>query len=121
MTIEQAITVLRGMEKYLCSGNPIWKTELIKESVNMACEALVQADTPQTDYSCNTCANKGDHGGECRNCVTDSETIRWKTPSNYEPQTESYYTDATHFGKAKGNSITTNTADTPQTDCEVSR
>ena len=47
MTIEQAITVLRGMEKYLCSGNPIWRTELIKESVNMACEALVQAGTPQ--------------------------------------------------------------------------
>lgn len=33
------------------------------------------------------------------------------------PQTESYYTDATHFGKAKGESTTTNTADTPQTDC----
>ena len=51
MTIEQAIAVLRGMKIYLCSGNPIWKTELIKESVNMACEALVQADTPQTDCS----------------------------------------------------------------------
>ena len=32
------------------------------------------------------------------------------------PQTESYYTDTTHFGKAKGESTTTNTADTPQTD-----
>ena len=32
------------------------------------------------------------------------------------PQTESYYTDATHFGKAKGGSTTTNTTDTPQTE-----
>lgn len=35
------------------------------------------------------------------------------------PQTESYYTDTTHFGKAKGES--TNTADTPQTDCGWSK
>ena len=42
------------------------------------------ADTPQTDYSCNTCANNGDHDGECQNCVTDSEPIRWKTPSHYK-------------------------------------
>lgn len=47
MTTEQAITVLRGMETYLCSGNPIWRTDLIKEAVSMACEALEQADTPQ--------------------------------------------------------------------------
>ena len=49
MTIEKAIDVLRGMELYLCSGNPIWKTDSIKEAVNMACEALKQTDTPQTD------------------------------------------------------------------------
>jgi len=30
-----------------------------------------------------------------------------------------YHTDATHFGKAKGKSVTTDTADTPQTDCSV--
>lgn len=46
------------------------------------------ADTPQTDYPCNTCANKGDHDGECSNCVSDSETIRWKTPSHYKPKDE---------------------------------
>ena len=50
---------------------------------------FAEADTPQTEYPCETCANKGDHDGKCRNCVTDSEPIRWKTPSNYEPkQTE---------------------------------
>lgn len=44
---------------------------------------------PQTDYPCNTCANKGDHDGECQNCVADSAPIRWKTPSHYKPkQTE---------------------------------
>jgi len=50
MTIKQAINVLRGMETYLCSGNPIWRTDLIKETVSMACEALEQADTPQKEY-----------------------------------------------------------------------
>jgi len=49
MTIKQAINVLRGMETYLCSGNPIWRTDLIKETVSMACEALGQANTPQTE------------------------------------------------------------------------
>ena len=47
-----------------------------------------EADTPQTDYPCNTCANKGDHDGKCRNCIAESEAFRWKTPSNYEPQTD---------------------------------
>ena len=64
-----------------------------------------------------------------------TEPQKWETPPKFEhkgiittcvgvpmaliedePQTESYYTDATHFGKAKGESTTTNTADTPQTD-----
>lgn len=45
-----------------------------------------KADTPQTDYPCNTCANKGDHDGECQNCVADSAFIRWKTPSHYKPK-----------------------------------
>ena len=49
MTIEQAIAVLRGMKIYLCSGNPIWRTDLIKEAVNMACEALEQVNAPQTN------------------------------------------------------------------------
>lgn len=44
------------------------------------------ADTPQTDYPCNTCANKGDHDGECKNCVADSAPIRWETPSHYKPK-----------------------------------
>ena len=44
------------------------------------------ADTPQTDYPCNTCANKGDHDGECQNCVADSAPIRWETPSHYKPK-----------------------------------
>ena len=41
---------------------------------------------PQTDYPCNTCANKGDHTGECQNCVVDSTPIKWKTPSHYKPK-----------------------------------
>lgn len=44
------------------------------------------ADTPLTDCPCNTCANKGDHDGECQNCVADSAPIRWKTPSHYKPK-----------------------------------
>ena len=42
--------------------------------------------TLQTDHPCNTCANKGDHAGECKNCVADSEPIRWKIPSHYKPK-----------------------------------
>ena len=84
------------------------------------------ADTPQTEYSCETCANKGNHDDKCRNCVVDSEAIRWKTPSNYEPQTDcleqfrvglEYHKDTTHFGKAKGESVTTNRVEgEPQTE-----
>ena len=42
----------------------------------------------QTEYPCNTCANKGDHDGECSNCIVNSEPIRWKIPSHYKPKTE---------------------------------
>lgn len=49
-------------------------------------DEIRQADTPQTGYPCETCANNGDHDGKCRNCVVDSEPIRLKTPSNYEPK-----------------------------------
>ena len=45
-----------------------------------------KADTSQTDYPCNTCANKGDHNGECKNCVADSAPIRWEIPSHYKPK-----------------------------------
>ena len=44
--------------------------------------------TEPREYPCNTCANKGDHNGECSNCVADSESIRWKTPSHYKPKTK---------------------------------
>ena len=43
---------------------------------------------PQTEYPCDTCANKGDHNGECSNCFMDSKPIRWKTPSHYKLKTE---------------------------------
>lgn len=45
-------------------------------------------DKPQTGYPYDTCANEGDHDGECSNCVVDSERIRWKTPSHYKPKDE---------------------------------
>lgn len=45
-------------------------------------------DEPQTERPCDTCANKGNHNGECRNCVADSKPIRWETPSHYKPKTE---------------------------------
>ena len=45
-------------------------------------------DKPQTEYPCNTCANKGDHNGECSNCFMSSEPIRWETPSHYKPKDE---------------------------------
>lgn len=59
------------------------KMELFVTAVNSTVEV---ADTPQTDYPCNTCANKGDHDGECQNCVADSAPIRWETPSHYKPK-----------------------------------
>ena len=46
-------------------------------------------DEPQTKFPCDNCANKGDHNGECSNCVADSDPIRWKTPSHYKPKTKS--------------------------------
>ena len=42
----------------------------------------------KTENPCDTCANKGDHNGECSNCFADSEPIRWKTPSRYKPKVE---------------------------------
>lgn len=52
-------------------------------------DELNEIGAPKTDYPCDTCVNKGDHDGECKNCVADSEIIRWKTPSHYKPkQTE---------------------------------
>ena len=52
------------------------------------CKRAVEYE-PQTEFPCDTCANKGDHNGECSNCVADSEPIRWKTPSHYKPKTKS--------------------------------
>ena len=48
----------------------------------------IATDEPQTEYPCDTCANKGDHDGECSNCVLESEPIRWETPSHYKPKDE---------------------------------
>ena len=49
-------------------------------------------DELQTKYPCDTCVNKGDYNGECRNCISDSKPIRWEMPSHYkskdEPQIE---------------------------------
>ena len=56
-----------------------------------ACDSCSRANSnyePKTERPCDTCANKGNHNGECRNCVADSEPIRWKTPSHYKPKTE---------------------------------
>lgn len=55
-------------------------------------KCITKQDEPWVKSPCETCANKGDHDGECRNCVADSEVISWKKPSHYEskdePQTE---------------------------------
>ena len=55
---------------------------------NSTISKMEQVDEPQTKYPCDTCANKGDHDGECSNCVSDSEVIKWKTPSHYKPKDE---------------------------------
>ena len=75
----------------LCSANEDFaesdrKTMALMGKAMMNFEQVEVADTPQTDYPCNTCANKSDHYGECQNCVADSEPIRWKTPSHYKPK-----------------------------------
>ena len=55
----------------------------------------------------------------CSLCIRGIErTVKWQPSRKTKadtPQTESYYTDATHFGKAKGESTSASTADTPQT------
>lgn len=52
-----------------------------KEELNSS-ERLVKG----SKNPCETCANKGDYDGECKNCVVDSEPIRLKTPSHYKPK-----------------------------------
>lgn len=67
------------------------KTTITATDITDRCEVYeYEADTPQTDYPCNTCANKGDHDDECQNCVADSAPIRWKTPSHYKPKQTDY-------------------------------
>lgn len=106
----------------------------IEEALNMAIEALADRKTePQTDtdftltYTCSfsDCENFKHFGfGEkCIECKRKQSKAMRKT----EPQTESleqfrvgleYHTDTAHFGKVKGESITTNKVkDEPQTDC----
>lgn len=80
---------------------------------------LYVADTPQTEEydfrdeqeyndrwqtDCDRYVITNDEGDKAYNCIGCT-------------QTDCYYTDTTHFGKAKGESTTTSTADTPQTDC----
>lgn len=67
----------------------------IKEGINQAMQKIadsileeVEAE-PQMKHPCDTCANKGDHVGECQNCVADSAPFRLKTPSHYKPKDES--------------------------------
>lgn len=91
--------------------------EEIREAIIDGCKrsakfskVISTSQTEQTD--CDTCKYAqiaDEHCEFCGEAYID----------NYEPQTESYYTDATHFGKAKGESTTTNTADTPQTEDEI--
>ena len=42
LTNKEAIEMIASMGKYLTDGNPIWKTEPIKEATNMAMSALRQ-------------------------------------------------------------------------------
>ena len=77
-----------------CLDNPLNKVKgserLVKgsEQTEPTISKMEQVDEPQTKYPCDTCANKGDHDGECSNCVSDSEVIKWKTPSHYKPKDE---------------------------------
>ncbi len=66
----------------------------------------------------------------CSMCVCGEERKDlWlpKIAEQTEPSLEQfrvgleYHTDTTHFGKAKGKSITADTTDTPQTDCLTCR
>lgn len=45
-------------------------------------------DEVVSEPNCDNCANKGDHNGKCRNCVSTNEKIIYGTPSHYEPATE---------------------------------
>ena len=78
MTNKEAMDTLASIRKYLCSGNPIWNTEIISEAVDMAIDAL--------------CSN-----GSQRNCTNCKykDVEGWEEPclmcggfDLYEPQTE---------------------------------
>lgn len=49
MTNKEAIEMIASIGKYLLSGNPIWKTEPVKEATDMAIEAL-SAEVAIGDY-----------------------------------------------------------------------
>ena len=121
---------IRGEErtdKFEPKGRQTKQTEIPKKRIDKPFRAvwlddeLNEIGTPQTD--CETCKygqDKHRYAHICNECGVGI--------NNYTPQTESleqfrvgleYHTDATHFGKAKGESITTDTADTPQTDLLV--
>ena len=60
-------------------------------SLNMAIEALEKAEQtdPSTFGPCCSCANEGDHDGECRCCISALlENGRYGTPSHYKPETD---------------------------------
>ena len=88
-------------------------TEVVKDLVKDIPQTETQTETENSNLTFENrtmldCYN-------CRRYKIDDACVECR----YEPiantqQTESYYTDATHFGKAKGESTTTNTTDTPQ-------
>ena len=80
------------------------------------------ADTPQTDshITCyGTCTDKcgAYENGDCTLNAKKADTPQTESLEQFRVGLE-YHTDATHFGRAKGKSVTTDTADTPQTDCD---
>ena len=51
MTRSEAIDMLRQICSYLTAGNPVWRTEPIKEACEMAIEALTEKEASVTDGS----------------------------------------------------------------------
>lgn len=38
----EAIELLFSIKRYMCSGNPIWNTDVVEEAMNMAILALIE-------------------------------------------------------------------------------
>ncbi len=77
MTNKEAIEMIASIGKYLSSGNPIWKTEPVKEATDMAIEALkANTDGVLCALADRECPFQGKEFAWCLTCPHISEEDR---------------------------------------------